>query len=56
MPRSPATTTRYDDVAMLEPHNSRQGVGGDGKSVATREEVARVAQHIERIENMGVCS
>ncbi len=55
-PASPATRTQHKDMLTLEPHNARQGVGGDGKSVATREEVARVAQHIEKLENMGVCA
>ncbi len=57
MPRSPTTPTKSDDVVMLEPHNSRQGKSKEvGANVKTGAERMKVAKHIERLEDMGVCA
>jgi hypothetical protein len=57
MPRSPTTPPKSDEVLMLEPHNSRQGKSKEvGANVKTGTEINKVVQHMERLENMGVCS
>jgi hypothetical protein len=45
---SPATKTQHKDMLTLEPCNSRQGnMGAD---------MDKVLEHIERIQDLGVCS
>jgi hypothetical protein len=59
MTKSPATKTPHKDMHTLEPRNARQGnrvvekMGGPDK---TRADMDKVAQHIEKLENMWLCA
>ncbi len=56
---SPATPQKSDDMLMLQRQQSRQGIRAVGKMGGpdkTRADMDKVAQHIERLEDMGVCA
>jgi hypothetical protein len=58
-PKSPATKTPHKDMPTLEPCNSRQGnmvVVKMGASEKTGADMDKVLEHIERIQDLGVCS
>ncbi len=58
-PKSPATKTKRKNMLRLERQQSRQGIRAVGKMGGpdkTRADMDKVLEHIERIQDLGVCS